>query len=64
MDVIGLMLSVPVDDSRMPRFLAYTAIYVSKLGQKLAENEWHCYPVLVNNSWGYILSFIQANHWS
>ena len=64
MDVIGLMFTVPVDDARMPRFLAYTAIYVSKLGQKLARNEWRCYPVLVNNFWGYIPSFIQANHWS
>ena len=48
MDVIGLMLSVPVDDARMPRFLAYTAIYVSKLGQKLARREWHNYTVLDN----------------
>ena len=23
-----------------------------KLGQKLARNEWRCYPVLVNNPWG------------
>ena len=50
-DVIGLMLSVPVDDSRMPRFPLNTAIYVSKLGQKLARNEWCFYPALVNNSW-------------
>ena len=64
MDVIGSMLSVPVEALRMPRFLAYTAIYVSELGQKLTRNEWHCYPVLVNNSWGYIPSFMQANHWS
>ena len=63
MDVIGLMLSVPVDDARMLRFLLNTAIYVLKLGQELARNEWHCYPVLVNNSWGYIPSFIRANHW-
>ena len=48
MDVIGLMLSVPVDDARMPRFLLNTAIYVLKLGQKLARSEWHCYPVLDN----------------
>ena len=58
MDVIGLMLSVPVDDARMPRFLAYTAIYVSKLGQKLARSEWHNYTVLVIISWGYTPSFI------
>ena len=48
MDVIGLMLSVPVDDARMPRFLAYTAIYVLKLGQKLARSEWGNYAVLDN----------------
>ena len=47
-DVIGLMLSVPVDALRTPRFLAYTAIYVSKLGQKLARSEWHNYTVLDN----------------
>ena len=47
MDVIGSMLSVPVA-LRMPRFLAYTAIYVSKLGQKLARTEWHNYTVLDN----------------
>ena len=35
--------------ARMPRFLACPAIYVSKIGFKLARNEWHCYPVLVNN---------------
>ena len=33
---------------RMPRFLAYTAIYVLKLGQKLARSEWHNYTVLDN----------------
>ena len=48
MDVIGSMLSVPVDALRMPRFLLNTAIYVLKLGQKLARSEWHCYPVLDN----------------
>ena len=63
MDVMGLMLSVPVDDARMPRFLGYTAIYVSKLGQKLARSEWHNYTVLVNYFLGYTPSFIRANHW-
>ena len=48
MDVIGLMLSVPVDDARMPRFLLNTAIYVSKLGQKLARTKLHNYTVLDN----------------
>ena len=48
MDVIGSMLSVPVDALRMPRFLLNTAIYVSKLGQKLARSEWHYYTVLDN----------------
>ena len=44
---------------RMPRFLAYTAIYLcQKLGQKLARNEWHCCPVLIHNSWGYTPSLI------
>ena len=63
MDVIGSMLSVPVKALRMPRFLAYTAIYVSKLGQKLARSEWHNYTVLVNYFWGYTPSFIRTNHW-
>ena len=57
MDVIGSMLSVPVSALRMPRSLLNTAIYVSKLGQKLARNEWHCYPVLVHNSWGVYTKF-------
>ena len=48
MDVIGSMLSVPVDALRMPRFLLNTAIYVPKLGQKLARSEWHNYTVLDN----------------
>ena len=48
MDVIGLMLSVPVDPLRMPRFLLNTAIYVSKLGQKLARSEW-CYYTVFDN---------------
>ena len=39
MDAIGSMFSVPVSALRMPRFLAYTAIYVPKLGQKLARSE-------------------------
>ena len=63
MDYIGSMLSVPVDALRMPRFLLNTAIYVSKMDQKLARSEWHCYPALVNNSWGYVPNFIQTNHW-
>ena len=58
MDVIGLMLSVPVDAARMPRFLAYTTICVLKLGQKLARSEWHNYTVLVNYLRGYTPSFI------
>ena len=57
MDAIGSMLSIPVSALRMPRSLAYTAIYVLKIGPKLVRNEWHCCPVLVNNSWGYIPSF-------
>ena len=48
MDVIGSMLSVPVDALRIPRFLLNTAIYVSKLGQKLDRSEWHYYTVLDN----------------
>ena len=48
MDAIGSMLSVPVSALRMPKFLAYTAIYVPKLGQKLARSEWHNYTVLDN----------------
>ena len=48
MDVIGSMLSVPVEALRMPRSLAYTAIYVPKLGQTLARSEWHNYTVLDN----------------
>ena len=34
MDVIGSMLSVPVDALTMPRFLLNTAIYVLKIGPK------------------------------
>ena len=52
MDVIGSMLSVPVNALRMPRFLLNTAIYVLKLGQKLARGDWHCYPVLEINPGG------------
>ena len=37
MDVIGSMLSVPVDALRMPRFLLNTAIYVSKIGPKTSQ---------------------------
>ena len=48
MDVIGPMLLVSVDALRMPRFLLNTAIYVSKLGQKLARSEWRYYTVLDN----------------
>ena len=48
MDVIGSMLPVPVKVPRVPRFLLNTAIYVPKLGQKLARSEWHNYTVLVN----------------
>ena len=58
MDVIGSMLAVPVDALRMPRFLLNTAIYVSKLGQKLARSEWCNYTVLVNYFLGYTPSFI------
>ena len=48
MDIIGSMLSVPVDALRIPRFLLNTAIYVSKLGQNLARSEWYNYTVLDN----------------
>ena len=48
MDVIGVMLSVSVDALRIPRFPANTAIYVSKLDQKLARSEWHYCTVLDN----------------
>ena len=48
MDVIGVMLSVSIDALRMPRFLLNTAIYVMKLGQKLARSEWCNYAVLDN----------------
>ena len=37
MDAIGSMLSVPVEALRMPRFLASTAIYVSKIGPKTSQ---------------------------
>ena len=46
MDVIGSMLPVPVEAVRMLRFLLNTAIYVPKLGQKLARSEWRNYTVL------------------
>ena len=37
MDVIGSMLSGPVEALRMPRFLTYTAIYVLKIGPKTSQ---------------------------
>ena len=37
MDVIGSMLSIPVEALRMPRSLACTAIYVSKIGPKTSQ---------------------------
>ena len=46
------MLSVPVKALRMPRFLPNTAIYVPKLGQKLARSEWHNYTALEINPGG------------
>ena len=52
MDVIGVMFSVSVDALRMPRFLANTAIYVSKLDQKLARSECHYCTVLEINPRG------------
>ena len=57
MDVIGY---VPVKALRMPECpdsLLALLFMCQKWGQKLARNEWHCCPVLVNNPWGYILSF-------
>ena len=63
MDVIGY---VPVKALRMPECpdsLLALLFMCRKWGQKLARNEWHCYPVLVNNPWGYIPSFTRANHW-
>ena len=48
MDVIGSMLSVPVDALRKPRFFLNTAIYVLKLGHKLARSKWCNYTVLDN----------------
>ena len=45
------MLSVPV---RVPECLdsLLALLFMSrKLGLKLARNEWHCCPVLVNNPW-------------
>ena len=37
MDAIGSMLSIPVEALRMPRSLACTAIYVSKIGPKTSQ---------------------------
>ena len=37
MDVIGSMLSIPVEALRMLRSLASTAIYVSKIGPKTSQ---------------------------
>ena len=37
MDVIGSMLSVPVDALRMPQFHLNTAIYESKIGPKTSQ---------------------------
>ena len=52
MDVIGSMLSITVKLSECPHSLLTLLFMCQKLGQKLARNEWHCYPVLVHNSWG------------
>ena len=37
MDAVGSMLSVPVEALRMPRSIACTAIYVSKIGPKTSQ---------------------------
>ena len=37
MDAIGLMLSIPVEAIRMPRFLACPAIYGSTIGPKTSQ---------------------------
>ena len=63
MDVIGSMLPIPVRVPECPDSLLTLLFMCQKLDQKLARSEWRCYPVLVNNSWEYVPSFTQANHW-
>ena len=57
MDTIGSMLSVPVRVPECPDSLLVLLFMCRKLGLKLARNEWHCCPVLVNNPWRYSPSF-------
>ena len=58
------MLSIPVRVPECPDSLLALLFMCRKLGQKLARNEWHCCPVLVNNPWRYSPSFTRANHWA
>ena len=51
MDVKGSMLSIPVRVPECPDSFLTLLFMCQKLDQKLARSEWHCYPVLVNNSW-------------
>ena len=48
MDVIGLMLSIPVELSECPDSLLTLLFMCQKLGQKLAISEWCNYTVLDN----------------
>ena len=57
------MLSVPVRVPECPDPLLALLFMSRKLGLKLARNEWHCCPVLVNNPWRHLPSFTRANHW-
>ena len=57
------MLSVPVRVPECPDSLLALLFMSQKLGLKLARNEWHCCPVLVNNPWRHLPSFTRANHW-
>ena len=53
MDTIGSVLSIPVRVPECPDSLLALLFMSRKLAQKLARNEWHCCPVLVNNPWRY-----------
>ena len=46
MDVIGSMLSIPVELSECPDSLLALLFMCQKLGQKLARNEWCIHQVL------------------
>ena len=49
MDVIGYVPVIALRMSECPDSLLALVFIGRKWGLKLARNEWHCCPVLVNN---------------